>query len=641
MAKKYGSPLKTFAVGIIIVLLTIGLSLFMITDAFQPASPNAVAVVGDYDIDGREFVDEMDRTLQNYNAQNGTRLTRPEAYRQGLAQQLLDQSITNAAIEVDARRLNVGVAKTVARDMLGSMEVFRDEFTGEYSEAKVAEVLATNRLSRAKFDKDLVEDIRRQQMIAPIVSGIQAPLDYAQQRYNFVTEQRKVTVMTLTPDAVPTPETPSDEALKDYIAANIVDYTAPEYRAMTLLRMEVSDMTGDIEIIEEDIRETYEAELAAGLLGSAETRSLILLSANNETLANEAKAAIDAGTEPAIVATDLGLPEPTVYENVSASQVIEPAAGERAFEISEGETAAGEGKLSWYVIKVTGVTPAVAPDFETQRPIIIEELRNGFAEDALADLVRDVEEATDRGLTVEEIGKETGASVSFIAPIDRRGQTQDGLRLLGIDELPGVAEDDAILTELFINDIGYPSFLFETSTGGYAILRVDEIIASTPREFEDVKSRALVAWTSDQIDESLDDLATDLTTRIRAGENIKLVAAEVGAGAVVEDIVMVRSTRAPQLGNAVLVQLFEAKEGEVVRGQGPQRLSRNIAIVNDVIANADNMSGGFAQAMQNQASQALSADIQQAYRAAILRDTKVQTFDDRIQSLLGVTTEEE
>ena len=640
MAKKTGNTLKTVAVGIIIVLLTIGLSLFMITDAFQPNSPNAVAVIGDYEIEGRDFVDTVDQELQSYNAQNGTKLTRPQAYQQGIAQQILDRSITNALLDVDARKLNIGVSKTVARQLLGEMDVFQDEFTGEFSEDKVNEVLAQQRITRAKFDKDLIETLRRQQVVGPVVAGITAPLDYAQQRYNYITEQRKVTVLTLRPDSVPTPEAPSDEDLKSYIAANIADYTAPEYRRFTLLRIETVDLLGDVELTDEEVRESYDLELESGLLGTAETRSLILMSANNETLAKEAQAALESGTDAATVATDLGLPEPTTYEEVLANQIIDPDAAKRAFELDGDAIAIGEGKTSWYVVQMTGITPAVAPDFETQKPIIEEELRNGYAEDALADLVAAVEDATDEGLTVEEIGEKTGASISMIDAIDRRGYTQDNIRLAGFSEIPGVAADEAILTELFTNDIGYPSFLFETSSNGYAIVRVDEIIPSVARNFEDVKARATVAWTTEQIDSALDDLATELTERVRGGENLKLIAGEIGDGAVVEDIVMVRSSRSPQLGPIVLAQLFEARSGEVVKGQGPERLSRNIAIVNDVIANADNMSGGFADAMQSQASEGLSADIQQAYRAAILRDSKQQVFDDRIQALLGVTPQQ-
>lgn len=640
MAKKTGNTLKTVAVGIIIVLLTIGLSLFMITDAFQPNSPNAVAVIGDYEIEGRDFVDTVDRELQSYNAQNGTKLTRPQAYSRGIAQQILERSVTNALVDVDARELNVGVSKTVARELLGEMQNFQDEFSGEFSEDKVNEFLMMQRITRKKFDKDLVETLRRQQVVGPIVAGITAPLDYAQQRYNYITEQRKVTVLTLTPDSVPTPDAPTDEELKSYIAANIAEYTAPEYRRFTLLRVETVDLIGDVVLSDEEVRESYDLELESGLLGTAETRSLILMSANNETLAQEAMAALESGTDAATVATDLGLPEPTTYEEVLANQIIDPDAATRAFEVGESDIAIGEGKTSWHVIKLTGITPAVAPDFETQKPIIEEELLNGYAEDALADLVAAVEDATDAGLTLEEIGEKTGASISLIDAIDRRGYTQDNIRLAGFSEIPGVAADEAILTELFTNDIGYPSFLFETSSKGYAIIRVDEIIPSVARDFEDVKSRATVAWTSEQIDLSLDALATELTDRVREGENIKLIAGEVGKGAKVEDIVMVRSTRAAQLGPIVLSQLFKARSGEVVKGQGPERLSRNIAIVNDVIANADNMSGGFADAMQSQASEALSVDIQQAYRAAILRDSKQQYFDDRIQTLLGVTPQQ-
>jgi len=64
--------------------------------------------------------------------------------------------------------------------------------------------------------------------------------------------------------------------------------------------------------------------------------------------------------------------------------------------------------------------------------------------------------------------------------------------------IPGLASDDVILRTLFTSDLGFETDLFETSSGGYAALRVDNIIDTKMRPFEDVKENALQAYLNSE-----------------------------------------------------------------------------------------------------------------------------------------------
>jgi len=637
MSNKSTNTLKTVGTSIIIVLLAVGLSMFMITDVFTPSNANAVAMVGKKDISLQKFDSVFSRRLQEQNAANDTKLTSPQAYANGFADQVLDQMITSAAIEVDADELGVGVANKVAREQFENMEVFKDPITGLFSEDTMRSVLANARIRQDDFEADVVSDIKSNQVVSAAIAGIKAPLQYAEQRYKFLTEQRKVTSLTLTQAAVPAPETPSDEVLQAFIDENEAVFTAPEFRRFTMIRAELTDVAPDVKLEDGALQAQYDYKVSVGKVGTAETRSLTLLNATNETLAKQALEALKSGKTAAEVSTELGFVEPTVYVDTGEAEIIDPDAAKAAFAAKAGETSIIEGKLGWFVIAVDNITPATFPTFEELKDELEKDMKKDQAEGQLYDLVEAIETALDEGESLEAAAKTAGASVASYDFISRLGQTQDDMRMDGISVLTGIAGDDAILTEVFTNDPEYETDIFDTSKGGYASIRVDDIIDSRKRTLDEVRGQATQMWKNKQLETALTDLADAIKTRVDGGESLQSVKDSLPKGASVEDLVIVRSSRAPSLGPLVTVRLFEGKKGDVVRGDGPEALTRNIAMLTDIVSNSDDMAGGFADAMQLQATNALSSDIQQAYRQAIINTNGVQKFDDRIKMQLGVT----
>ena len=637
MSKKSSNRFKTIGTSVIIVLLAVGLSMFMITDAFAPASQNAMAMVGKKEVSIQRFDEMFSRRLQARNSQEGTRMTSPEAYANGFADQVLNQMITSTAIEVDAKDLGVGAANKIAREQLEGMEVFKDPLTGLFSKDTLRTVLANNRIRRSDFEDDIVREIKTNQVVPAAVAGIRAPLQYAEQRYKYLTEQRKVTALTVTQAAVASPELPSDDVLQAFIDKNESVFTAPEYRSFTMIRAELTDVAPDVKLDEAALKEQYDYRVSVGKVGTPESRSLTLINATNEPLANQAAKDLKAGSTPAQISTALGFVEPTLYTAVLEAEVVDPVAAAAAFAGKTGDISVVEGKLGWFVVKINDVIAATFPSFEDLKDEIEVELKKDQAEGQLYDLVEAVETALDEGESLEDAAKTAGASVVSIDAISRLGVTQDEMRMVGISVLAGVAEDEAILTEIFTNDPGYETDIFDTSKGGYASIRVDDIIDSRKKTLDEVREQATVMWTARELDTALSDLATQLKTRAENGESLGDIKASLPAGANVEDLVIVCSSKAPTLGPAVAARLFQAKEGEVIRGNGPERLTRNIAILNTIISNSDDMAGGFADGMQKQATEALSSDVQQAYRQAILDANSVQTFPDRLKRQLGVT----
>ena len=638
MAESIGGKFRNFMVAILVGLLVVAFAVWGVNDVFTARAGNAVITVGDAEITSSEFEDAFERELQTQNRDNNSSVTNQQAYAQGLHNRVLQNLLTDTVIGIDADELGVGVNRSVARKVVKEIPSFQNELTGEFSEEKLNSLLAQNRITRKQFEDDIFRTLRRQQTVPAIIGGLQAPAEYATQRYNFVTEQRKAEVLTITADTVPSPAEPTEEELKAFIEENGVAYTAPEYRRVVMIRLEPFDLTPDMDATEDELKAAFQYKIDLGELGSPETRSVVQITATDEETAKKAAEQLARGDDAVAVAAGLGLVDPEIYTDVLKDNILDPETAEAAFDMKDGAAKALLGSLgNWYAVGVTEITPAVVPDFEEQRADIRETLLTEKAKEALYDITGDIEDAMTDGLTLEEIADKVGWPLSFYDFIDRSGTTRDGVRMRGFSAIPGVAADDILLREIFVSDLGFETDLFETSNGGYASIRVEDIIDSKMRPFEEVKERATAAWKVEQTGDALDTLMTELASKLQTGEDINDVAKAVGDGASVEDIVIVRAQPPQTLGAPGVIGMLDGAVGAVARGAGPQGQTRQIARLTEIVPNQDGLAGQFLDVLQEQATQAISGDLQNAYQQAILRENELREYPEKIKSALGIT----
>jgi len=638
MANSVGGKIRTVMVGIIIGLLVIGFALWGVNDVFTPSNPNAVMSVGDTDVSINEFNEAFRNELQTMAQDSGQGLTDSEAYSRGVHNKVLQGLMTDAIIEADANDLGIGVNRKSARNVVKEIDAFKDELTGQFSEDKMMEILSRNRITRKKFENDIYKSLRRQQTVPGIIGGIDAPSEFGALRYKFLTEQRKARVLTITERAVDAPADPDDDTLKAFIDKNEGRYTAPEYRRFTMIRIETNDVTPDLTVTEEEIKAAYDYKLELGELGTFETRSLVQITADSEANAKAAADRLAAGEAAEDVATSLGLISPQIYTDVVKDGIIDPVTAEAAFEMEEGTPRVLEGSLGfWYAVALTGITPAEAPDYEANKAGITEDLQKAKAEEKIYDITGEIEDALTDGASLEELAENSGISLTSFDYIDRRGLTRDGKSMSGFSAIPGVAEDDEILKEIFVNDLEYTTDLFQTSTGGWASIRTDDIIDTARRPFEEVKDIATAAWKTEQINEALDAKILELGNAAKDGKTLDALAAEIQNGSSIDDFIIVRSSPGDNIGPRVTVDLLDSEVGDYARGPGPKPLTRQIAKLTQIVSNQDGLAGRFEDVMKTQINDAIANDIQQAYQAAIFKEHPLREYPDKVRTTLGVT----
>ncbi len=655
MAESIGGKIRNVLVGILIAFLVLAFAVWGVNDMFTPGARNAVATVGDAEVSTEEFDALFTREVERLNRDRTETITNEQAYAQGVHNQVLQNMITNKVVEIDADDLGVGVNRRNAREEIASIEAFQNELTGKFDEAKLNQALNRARITRRQFEADTLQSLRSQQTIPAITGGLVAPADYATMRYKFLTEQRRASVLTLNTNSIEEPETPTDEVLQDYVNNNAARFMAPEYRKFVMIRVEPFDFIPDLTRTEEDIKDfpestreelldldslvkdAFDYQVETGAIGSPETRSIVIVSSPDEETANKAVDALKAGDDPILVANLLGLGSPITYDSVKKNGLVDAESSKAAFDLERGDVRAVlTGLGSWEVILVRDITKAVVPSLRESEDEIRETLLNDLAKESIYDVTAEIEDAMIEGLTLEEIAETVGVPLSAYEFVDRSGITPSEVRMSGFTGIPGIASDDIILRTLFTSDLGFETDFFETSTGGFATLRVDDIIDSKMRPFEDVREEALQAYLYNERTERLREKALEITQRARAGENLSELKAELGDGATLEEIPLIRTNPPQGLGGEITVALFNAEEDDVVRGAGRLPLTEQIATLDRIIASQDGLAGTYLEVVQSQVSAAISSDIQNAYQQAVIAENPVQQYPEKIRSTLGL-----
>jgi len=591
MAHSIGGKIKNFLVLVLIGMLVLAFAVWGVSDIFVPGARNAVVSVGDASIPTRDFNRDLQARLREIAVQRGEGLTNEEAYQQGIHRDLLGRYQIQLAIEKDAQDLGVGVNRADAKAFIEATPAFKSDITQEFSREKleVALARARNGYSIKKYEEDVLRDLRRIQTVEAIVGGIQAPAGFAKRQFDFISEQRRATILTINKDAVPAPETPSDDVLQTYLDENAAQYTAPEFRQVTMIRLEPSGFLPDIagEITKEDVQEEYDSRVARGDIGTKATRDVIVLTAPDKTTAEDAAARLGA----------------------------------------------------WEAIFVPSVTKASLPDFASVEREIRRDLGVDKAKTQIFEISKGMDDRLLNGENLETIASALNLPMESYDYINRIGQTREGLALNGTSGIPGIAQDDELLRLIFTEDIGFDTDINETAQEGIVAFRVTDVIDSQVKPLTEVKDDVLRAWEAEQITEALTQRGLDLAQEVRGGRSLEDIAEELGSAAVLSDRGISRGQPPRDISGEVVVELLTSEVGEIARGTGAQPLTYTLGRLDKVIPNSDGLAGEVLDTVQSNIGSEISGDIQNAYRLAILKEHELREYPNQVRAVMGLEDE--
>ena len=517
-----GKAIMTVVMGLIIVSFVI----WGVGDMLRGFTASTVASVGGAKISGQEYRAAYQRTLQQYQRRMRAPLTNEQARAIGLDRQVLQQLLSEAAVDEESRKLGLGISDAALRHMITSNPNFQDK-SGAFDPARFAEILRDNDMNERMFVTDLRNHTLRQFIIAALTTGIAAPKPEIQAEADFEGQTRSVDYFVLPASAAGEVAAPSDDALRAFFNDRKASYRAPEYRAMEVVSLEPETIANPAEVSDADARTAYDKVASKDpRFGSPEKRGLQQILFPSEAEAAAADAKIKAGASFDDIVKERGMkPEDTDLGETTHDAIADKAEADSIFALPEGGVSGVlKSEFGPVIVKVKSVTLSTVKPYAEIADDIKKLVSASRAGDKIQAIRDKIEDARVSGKSLAEAAKDAGLSAQTISAVDPEGNDAGGAPV----SLPDKTE---LLRAAFASDVGLDEAPLPTKNGGFVWFVISKVDPAHDRTFEESKPEVEKAWRAEEIDKALAAKADDLLKQLKAGASLADVAKSAGVEA--------------------------------------------------------------------------------------------------------------
>src|SRR5262249_20636198 len=220
-----GKAVMAVVMGVLIVSFGVGG-----TDTiFKEFGQQKLATLGKTEISIEASRQIYNDRLQQLSRQFGRPLTQEQARLFGLDRQVLQQTIAEAALDEEARRMGLGVSDAETLRVIHNDPNFKG-LNGQFEPARFAAVIRQAGYTEQRYIAGRRRVWLRRQITGTISAGIEPPKLMLDAMVRFQNEQRSIDYIRLEAAQAGAIDPPSPETLAAYFEDHKVQFRAPEYR---------------------------------------------------------------------------------------------------------------------------------------------------------------------------------------------------------------------------------------------------------------------------------------------------------------------------------------------------------------------------------------------------------------------------
>jgi peptidyl-prolyl cis-trans isomerase D len=502
-------------------VLIVSFAVWGIADIFKGFGQSSLAKVGKIEITTEQFRQIYTEKLQQLGRSFGRPLTSEQARAFGLDRQVLRQTIAEAALDEEARRM--GLAQSQEETM---RLIYNDpNFQGLGGKFDPQRFQATIRQFGFTEQRYLSEQRRvglRRQIAGTVSAGLEAPKVMLDAMTRFQNEQRSMEYVKLDAAQAGTIDPPSPEALAAYFEDRKTQFRAPEYRKLSFVVISPEELGKWIEVSDDDARKLFEARRER--FSTPEKREVSQMFFPNEGEAQAARSRINSGTSFDDVAKERNLnPADVDLGLIAKSGIIDPAIADAAFSLATGEVSQPvQGRFGVALVKVGKIEPGVTPTYESLAAQIKKEISTERARAKVTEMQNKMEDERSGGANLVEAAQKLGLTPVTIEAVDRSGRAPDG------QPVANIPRGLDVVSQAFNSDVGVDNEPIQFA-GGYAWYDVLGITPSRERPLDEIRAQVEAKWREDQISNRLRTKATEMVQKVEQGSSLATEAAAVGA----------------------------------------------------------------------------------------------------------------
>ena len=519
MRKASSNWLGKIVMATVMGVLIVSFGVWGIADIFRGFGQSTLAKVGHTEISTEQFRQIYTERLQQIGRQFGRPLTMEQARAFGLDRQVLQQTIAEAALDEEARRLGLGQSNDETMRMIFNDPNFRG-VNGAFDPARFQTVIRQIGFSEQRFVAEQRRVSLRRQIAGTITAGLEPPKVLIEAMARFQNEQRSIEYVKLDAAQAGTIDPPSPETLAAYFDDHKTQFRAPEYRKISFVAVTPEDVGKWTEVSDQDARKVFEQRRDA--LGTPERRQVSQIIFPNAEEATVARNRIASGLSFEDLAKERGLNPSDVDLGLITKSTMDPAIADAAFTLASGDVSQPQqGKFGFALVKIGKIEPAVTPSYESVAAELKKQIASERARTKVAELRDKMEDERGGGASVIEAAQKLGLAAVTIDAVDRSGRGPNG------QPAANIPRGLDVVSQGFSSDVGVDNDPIQFN-GGYVWYDVVAITPSRERSLDEVRDQVEAKWRDDQITSRLRAKATDLVQRLEQGGKLAEVAAPAG-----------------------------------------------------------------------------------------------------------------
>jgi peptidyl-prolyl cis-trans isomerase D len=518
---------------------------------------SALAKIGNTEVSASDLRDQIKRQVDRIQQEQPTMNT--EAFVKGGGLEAVFRFLLQRASVMETMN-DLGIV--AGREQLKATINAYPEFKigDQFSKTKYEQTLQQNRLTPARFESAMSEDLAREQLVAGMGRNLTLPKSALLAYASLIEEQRTATVVLVPASMMPRMEMPSDQVLMDFYKKNQAGYMQPETRSFRYFTVDQSSVAATVKISDADLRKTYDANKAD--YGGVELRRVNQILVDDEAAAKLVSAATSDGAflaaaqkaVPGLTAEDLVLGD---VAQVDMAKDSGDAAAKTVFAMKAGQTSAPVNTdRGWMVYRVSAILAPKASSFESVRADLTEKVRADKSLEAINEVWKNLEDAAGASKSLDDMAKIAGAKIIAVNNVTSSTKNPDGSPATAAPEkILSLAFDRAADDDVVVDQLG------ETS---YAVVDTISVQKAKPRAFAEVRNRLANDWLRVGLITAARKKADEIAAAVKAGQS--LIAAGKAAGFPVRENLSGSRLAIIQAGRPVgpfEQKIFSLREGEV------------------------------------------------------------------------------
>jgi peptidyl-prolyl cis-trans isomerase D len=521
MRKASSNWLGKIVMATVMGVLIVSFAVWGIADIFKGFGQSSLAKVGKIEISTDQFRQIYTEKLQQLGRSFGRPLTSEQARAFGLDRQVLRQTIAEAALDEEARRMGLAQSQEETMRLIYNDPNFQG-LGGKFDPQRFQATIRQFGFTEQRYLNEQRRVGLRRQIAGTVSAGFETPKVLLDAMTRFQNEQRSMEFVKLDAAQAGTIDPPSPEALAAYFEDRKTQFRAPEYRKLSFVVISPEELGKWIEVSDDDARKLFEQRRER--FGTPEKREVSQMFFPSEGEAQAARSRITSGTSFDDIAKERNLNLADVDLGLIAkSAIIDPAIADAAFALPSGEVSQPvQGRFGVALVKVGKIEPGVTPTYESLAAQIKKEISTERARAKVNEMQNKMEDERSGGANLVEAAQKLGLTPVTIEAVDRSGRAPDG------QPVANIPRGLDVVSQAFNSDVGVDNEPIQFA-GGYAWYDVLAITPSRERPLDEVRSQVEAKWREDQISNRLRTKATEMVQKVEQGSSLATEAAAVGA----------------------------------------------------------------------------------------------------------------